>query len=392
MSFTVTAALTFIAIVVGYFSDSLPDATLTQLDRASIVQLSRMRWTPWSQGNVVSKWTQHSTRVLSAWAGNDGSAGEGSLQAEEKRRRGRMRRSKGLERFVLALSDQQLVTGLAILIAAYTNRCTLTLYNFNIVATLAWFSSTTHLSTLAVLRVYFMDRPRVRDWRVAAMLSLLGLLSAAQFVQYLTKDSRKPIQCALNRLWDLYYLDLMTQSLIQLALVEIFLFVTYCDRIGRLYSHDPDWAIQGWIIEFAIHKFATRKAMPSLEGILIATSKRSKAEQGAAIKRLRQRRRYCRYVLRQKLKGNHLARWFAQVAFISEEISHAFLSDLLTLLFGVVFGVSRIIVVRKRPVSGDHNTMNFGQIVPLLLMALPILAAGEALFGMYARTIKDHRI
>ena len=33
--------------------------------------------------------------------------------------------------------------------------------------------------------------------------------------------------------------------------------------------------------------------------------------------------------------------------------------------------------------------MNFGQIVPLLLLALPTLAAGEAYFGMRASIIID---
>ena len=47
------------------------------------------------------------------------------------------RRIKGLERFVLALSDQQLVTGLAVLIVAYTNRCKRSIYHFNIILALA---------------------------------------------------------------------------------------------------------------------------------------------------------------------------------------------------------------------------------------------------------------
>lgn len=34
VSFGATAVITFIAIVVGYLTDSLPDSTLTELDRA----------------------------------------------------------------------------------------------------------------------------------------------------------------------------------------------------------------------------------------------------------------------------------------------------------------------------------------------------------------------
>ncbi len=89
--------------------------------------------------------------------------------ADEKRRLARERRSKGIEKLILALSDQQLVAGLAILIAAYIGRCSTTLYHFYIVVSFAWFSSTVHLSTLAVLRVYLINHPRVRDWRVATI-------------------------------------------------------------------------------------------------------------------------------------------------------------------------------------------------------------------------------
>ena len=32
---------------------------------------------------------------------------------------------------------------------------------------------------------------------------------------------------------------------------------------------------------------------------------------------------------------------------------------------------------------GNQNTMSFGQLVPLLLMALPVFAAGEVYFGRF---------
>ena len=65
----------------------------------------------------------------------------------------RKRRGQGLERLVLIFSDQQLVTGLAMLTAGYIKRYSMSTYNFDIITALAWLSSTAHLSTLAVLRV-----------------------------------------------------------------------------------------------------------------------------------------------------------------------------------------------------------------------------------------------
>jgi len=166
--------------VVGYVSDSLPDAVLTQFDCACIVKLSELKWVQWSTNGPVSTLMRQSTNSFLALAGIE-NPGPRDLSpgADEKRRLARERRSKGIEKLILALSDQQLVAGLAILIAAYIGRCSMTLYHFYIVVSFAWFSSTVHLSTLAVLRVYLINHPRVRDWRFATMLSVYGLLSVS---------------------------------------------------------------------------------------------------------------------------------------------------------------------------------------------------------------------
>jgi hypothetical protein len=83
---------------------------------------------------------------------------------------------ESLQRFILALSDQQLVTGVAILTAGILKSCTISWWEFQIVVSLAWFSSTTHLSTLVILWEYLQDYPAVRNWRVGGMLAMLVLL------------------------------------------------------------------------------------------------------------------------------------------------------------------------------------------------------------------------
>ncbi|KAF1995262.1 hypothetical protein P154DRAFT_393041, partial [Amniculicola lignicola CBS 123094] len=61
-------------------------------------------------------------------------------------------RQEALTRFILSLSDQQLVTGLGILVAAVSNQCTLSGAEFDIALSLAWFSATVHLVALDVLQ------------------------------------------------------------------------------------------------------------------------------------------------------------------------------------------------------------------------------------------------
>ena len=80
-----------------------------------------------------------------------------------------------LRRAVLSFSDQQLVTGIALLASGYSQLSYgLSAYHWQIVAYLAWFSSVTHMATLTALRQYFRDHPALRFWR--SMLMVLTVL------------------------------------------------------------------------------------------------------------------------------------------------------------------------------------------------------------------------
>lgn len=83
-------------------------------------------------------------------------------------------------KIVLALSDQQLVTGLSIMISAYSQlRCGLSFYHWRMVTTLAWFSSATHLATLLFLKQYLQRNTYIWYARVLLMTGLGVLLAAA---------------------------------------------------------------------------------------------------------------------------------------------------------------------------------------------------------------------
>ena len=49
-----------------------------------------------------------------------------------------------IEKVVLNLSDQQLLTGLSVLIAGFATHCSISAYHFEVVSDLAWFSSNVH--------------------------------------------------------------------------------------------------------------------------------------------------------------------------------------------------------------------------------------------------------
>ncbi|KAE9379458.1 hypothetical protein N431DRAFT_478474 [Stipitochalara longipes BDJ] len=85
-----------------------------------------------------------------------------------------------LEKMVLMMSDQQMITGIALMVSAITQlNCGISAYHWQITIYLVWFSSFTHLATLTFLRGYLHENSPMRWWRLFFMTALIGLLIAA---------------------------------------------------------------------------------------------------------------------------------------------------------------------------------------------------------------------
>jgi hypothetical protein len=153
-------------------------------------------------------------------------------------------RAATVERFMLALSDQQLVTGIAILVAVYVKNCSISVYSFQIAASLAWFSCTTHLSTLTVLRNYFDTHQKVRTWRVVAMLALLFLLVFSMVLSHSATfytNSGAYFECAIKTFRLFEGLGLIGwfgsySEVLNLILIVGWIAVAYFSRLVELYS------------------------------------------------------------------------------------------------------------------------------------------------------------
>jgi hypothetical protein len=115
ISFLVSAAITFLSIVIAWFQNAIPGLAMHPVDH--IIKTVCCRF-------VGRKY-------------NDTTA---SIKTQ-----------KAFEQFILAFSDQQLVTGLAILISAHF-KGDITVYSFQVASALGWFSTTIHLATLVVLK------------------------------------------------------------------------------------------------------------------------------------------------------------------------------------------------------------------------------------------------
>lgn len=78
------------------------------------------------------------------------------------------------------MSDLQILTGISILVSGYVQlNCGISAFHWQIIVSLAWFSSITHLCSLTFLRNYLYNRPAERLWRLIAMCIMLSMLLVA---------------------------------------------------------------------------------------------------------------------------------------------------------------------------------------------------------------------
>ena len=154
---------------------------------------------------------------------------------------------------MLTFSDQQIITGIALLTSGYSQlRSGLAVYYWQLTVDLAWFSSITHLTTLTCLRYYFQQRQGLKFLRLICMaitagmlgcaLASTGSLGAGNFTpdypawclfhgKLLMTASDKDIPGpAPARYYNTYYV----------ALVLLFLFVSYSARVIQLYPFGLD--------------------------------------------------------------------------------------------------------------------------------------------------------
>lgn len=366
ISFLLSATLVLIAVIVGYLSRNLPPTSLNELDHFAIARiLSGFRTLCSCVPGLAPRLSEASTaRNVS--------------EAKQRRR-------KGLERFLLGLSDQQLVTGLAVMTAGYVQRCPMTIYHFNIVGALAWFSSAVHLATLGSLREYFIGKPSVRNWRVAGMVGLLGMLLYAQFVSFSSTDISLPLQCALES--PLLSMDFPDVSV--LVFTWGFLLSIYMRRVVRLFSVDPDWLLSGWIERLLVKLcFGKRRRLGPSDPLGNAKSSISIIERGKIIRAKREMRRFRQYQEKARTHRNSRIKAYVHASvFIIKEFSASFLSQIFILLADFTYAVDTTIILRHNTpaqgISGNQNTMAFGQLMPVFLLFLPCLTVYELYTGNY---------
>lgn len=325
----------------AYVSDSLPDSILNPVDH---IILERMH---------------------TCWHRLRRSLGLAPIRIGRKQAR-----IKALQRFILTLSDQQLVTGIAILSTQYFKRCTMSEWHQTIVISLAWFSALTHMTTLIVLRDYLSNNSRLRLWRAIAMFGVMVMLFASMILAWINNGFQPamPFQCQIIALrdppaktWD---------DTLGLTAILLFLFFYYGDNLLAIWS-DRRITMLAWL---KVLYWKRRGILPPERAPVLL----QKLEEHSV-----------QYKSRPSLntKLNCIVAYFG---FVRAEFASSFLWEIIWMVALFAFSLFQLVVQRWNQswsvgrslvFQGDENELGFGQIVALFLIALPFLGLFEAFGG-----------
>ncbi len=271
-----------------------------------------------------------------------------------------------IEKLVLTLSDQQLLTGLAVLIAAFWTHCSISVYHFALVNDLAWFSSNVHLVTLSVLRRHLLANRVLRNWRVALMVAMALLLVASTVMQ----GHREwydgwpyDAQCFFENLIGNIGGTPKHWMIVNLVLIC----VDYPRMIISLFER-PMGYIDEWLETKP--KGVRDQAIEYLEEKILHTKSRN------ILKGSMRRFAYKTSIL--------VVRAISTTYFSGRYILDSQTCDLALNTFWFAYSLWSIIEDRDIPSSdmnGDENAMTFGQIMPILLLSSILLVFREAYDG-----------
>lgn len=287
----------------------------------------------------------------------------------------RERRIACFNQFGLSLSDQQLVTGLALLVIIVSSQLTLSGHEFSVAHSLAWFSSTTHLATLDVLRPALRSQGQcILALRVLGILAVLVLLTYTSYmVSWQMSQSKLPAFCSA-----------LQSGEFEIAQTTLVLLIFWCGYISRLldiylkdgFDHFASACVNN--IQSAKHSEPTALT-PSQRRAKLLANRRYNAL--ARMRKIQERTTlhsaFLKYVYQLQLSTFHYNRAFlSTIPMISFSFS-----------YGICQGVS-FAFIEAPDLTKEARELGFGQLMALLLLLLPCLAAGEV-YGGKVHALQD---
>lgn len=270
-----------------------------------------------------------------------------------------------LEKVLLSLSDQQLIAGFAMIIAALALHCSISVYHFTIVSDLVWFSSNVHLQSMVSLMYYMRKRPVERNWRVILMVCMAVMLATLQ-VFSAHKDWSNSwaynFQCLLDDLVG----HVGGQPAMWMGINLAFIVENYTATVACLFESEYGWATL-WLFE------RPRKYL----------SRRWKATEQS-----RGQSKVYKFILMLPV-----ATFFGLVIAIAVLLDSGCVA-LLENLFWFAYGLYWIICDRNSVSPEDfeepeEGKWGFGQIIPLVMLSTILFTLGEAYYGNCFHFLED---
>lgn len=288
---------------------------------------------------------------------------------------------KALVACVHAFSDQQLAVGLALLLTSYIQHCTITQYHFFIVYAASWISTTVHQCAAQVLRQQ-EKQVAPNTLRVGLILALWPLLAASLVIVWNERFlgvlglSTQCIWDDSSRLTIRAWLFMFVEQAI-LAWGTIDTLGSYSMTVARVSNHLNARVIRilsapGKVL-LRIRQFC---GQPAQRMTLLIPSWKDSRTQPNTTSKLR--------------KPAVLLEGFLWIAFVLATLLLLLLESNLVNLLRII-GIMTIQTITiawtkesaasSGEMEGSENEMGFGQIMPLLLLILPILSIIQSLEG-----------
>lgn len=288
----------------------------------------------------------------------------------------RERRVEGLRVFLLSMSDQVLVSEVAILVALWTGKSKVTLYSTNIVIALACLASTVHLSTLSIMATYVQIHTTMLLSRIIFMVfgaASLVILLVWQASSSWEDGSHVFFTCAIH---DLHGSGSGFLGAVSGYLPAVLVFYAHVRVITNLIKQARD---------------SRYSPQPHPGGQTSASGPSQLSSQCKTVS-TRQRRAFYAHSAQQtswtrprllRLKAVYYCESWAFY-----ECSDSFSFRILWLVSGCTYGITDVFTQRsyREYLSGDPNEMGFGQIVPLVLLLIPMITAIDSILSiLFAR-------
>ena len=284
---------------------------------------------------------------------------------------------------VLGYADQQIATGIAILVAAFIKMHDISVYHLNVAIYLAWMSSNTHISAVSLLQAEFRSsgRPKWRALRIVGM-GTIGLMTLAMLIPTTS----------------FYWEELANASVPFPAGVPAICFLR--SRYQGGFNGDSVWSFtilavsliwKGMLLFNTSHDFLKHKVRRFLLRIISSWLD--------FILSRRRRLRHASYLL-TLVKKTALTLMFKIILalyvalWLLLELSESFAISLWMCTIGLAWGSTHILLHRSyitKAIRNKENEWGFGQILPVMLLVVPVIGCMEILSGTNHLTFGEHR-